>query len=81
MVLGHLIPGRTRHFHDDVNLILRPESFRILLSCANWAFCYLNSSGITKFKMKGKTEKDTGPRGKMTLLCKWTIGICGNAAF
>ena len=39
------------HLHDDVILLLRPESFRVLLSCANKGFCYLNLTGSTKFKI------------------------------
>ena len=40
----------TGHLHDDVILLLIPESFRVLLSCTNYAFCYFNLAGITKFK-------------------------------
>ena len=29
-----------RHLHDDIILLLRPESFRGLLSCANLGFCH-----------------------------------------
>ena len=32
-VLGHF--ATIDHLHDDVVLLLRPESFRVLLSCAN----------------------------------------------
>ena len=39
----------TGHFHDDVILLLRPESFRDLLTCTNYVFCYFNLAGITKF--------------------------------
>ena len=28
------------HLHDEVILLLRPESFRGLLSCANLGFCH-----------------------------------------
>ena len=48
------------HFHDDVILLLRPESLRSLLSCVNWGFCYLNLAGITKFEHERKNEKDFG---------------------
>ena len=38
------------HLHDDVILLIRPESFRVLLTCANKGrVCYLNFTGITKF--------------------------------
>ena len=39
------------HFHDDIILLPRPESFRILFSCAN-------------FKYEGKNEKDSGHSSK-----------------
>ena len=38
------------HLHDYVILLLRPESFRVLLSCTNKGFCCLNFTGSTKFK-------------------------------
>ena len=45
------------HLHENVILLLWPESFRVLLSCANWGFCYLNHTGIIKFKYERKSEK------------------------
>lgn len=36
------------HWHDYVILLLRPQSFRVLLSCANKGFCHLMLPGITK---------------------------------
>ena len=42
----------TGHLHDDI-ILLRPESFRVLLPCANLGFRYSNLTGITKFKQKG----------------------------
>ena len=45
--------------------LLRSESFRVLLSCANWDFCYLNLPGIDKSKYETKTEKDSGVSNKM----------------
>ena len=45
------------HLHDDVILVLRPESFRVLLSCANKVFCYLNLPGLQNLNMKGKTKR------------------------
>ena len=53
------------HLHDDIILLLRPESFRVLLSCAN-----LNLTGITKFKYERKNEQDSGRSSKMTPSCR-----------
>ena len=61
------------HLHDDVILLLRPESFRTLLSCANQGFCYRNLTGITKLKYERKNEKDSGRSSKMTSSCKWPM--------
>ena len=61
------------HLHDDIILPLRPESFRILLSCANQGFCYSNLTGITKFKYERKNGEDYGRGSKMTPSCKWPI--------
>ena len=47
------------HLHDGVILLLLlllPESFRVLLSCANKGFCYLNLAGTTKLNMKERTK-------------------------
>ena len=47
------------HLHDGVILLLLlllPESFRVLLSCAKKGFCYLNLAGTTKLKMKERTK-------------------------
>ena len=52
--------GSIGHLHDDVILLPRPESFRTLLSCTNWGFCYRNLPGITKLKYERKNEKDSG---------------------
>ena len=43
------------HLHDDVILLLRPESFR------GFAFLckYLNLAGMTKFKYERNKEKDS----------------------
>ena len=64
--------------YDGIILLLRPESFRVLFSCANEGFCYSNLTGITKFKYERKNEKDSGRSSKMTPSCKWPIG--GNEA-
>ena len=45
------------HLHYDIILLLRPESFRVLLSCVNEGFCYLNLTGITNLNMKGKMKR------------------------
>ena len=41
----------TGYLHDYVILLLRAESFRALLSCANKGFCCLNFTGSAKFKI------------------------------
>ena len=61
------------HLHDDVIVLLRPESFRTLLSCANQGFCYRNLTEITKLKYERKNEKDSGRSSKMTSSCKQPI--------
>ena len=53
------------------HLLLRPESIRTLLSCANYGFCHLNLAGATKLKYERKNEKDSGRNSKMTSSCKW----------
>ena len=47
------------HLHEDVILLLRPESFRGLLSCANLGFCHWNLCWITKFEYERENEKDS----------------------
>ena len=44
------------HLHDDAILLLRPETFRVLLSFANYSFCYLNFAGITKLIQMKRIE-------------------------
>ena len=46
--------------HDDLILLLRPESSRVLLSCANENFCHLNLPGISKLRYERKNEKRCG---------------------
>ena len=58
------------------HVLLRPKTFRVFLSCANYGFCYLNPAGITKFKYEKKSEKDSGLGSKMTPWCKWPIPWC-----
>ena len=57
------------HLHDDIILLLRPESFRVLLSSANQSFCYLNLTGMTKFKYERKNEMNSGCSSKMMPQC------------
>ena len=61
------------HLHDGVILLLRPESFGFLLSCANYRLCYFNLAGMTKFKCERKHEKNSAHTSKMTPSCKWPI--------
>ena len=42
--------GVIGHLHDDVILLLQPEPFKVLLSCVNTGFCFVNLAGVTKFK-------------------------------
>ena len=58
------------HLHNDVILLLRPESFRVVQIKA---VVFLNLSGITKFKYERKNEKDSCRSSKMTPSCKWPI--------
>ena len=53
--------------------ILRPESFRVLPSCANRGFCFLILTGINKFKYERKKQRDSGHSNKMTPAGKWPI--------
>ena len=61
------------HLHDGVILLLWQGSCRVLLSCDNYGFCYLNFNGATKFKYEKKTEKNSGRSSKATPSCKWAI--------
>ena len=45
-------------------LLPLPESFRVLRSCANLRFCYLNLSGITEFRYERKNEMNSGLRAR-----------------
>ena len=68
-------PGKGHH-HDDVILLLLPESFRALLSYANYSFRYINPTGIiSKFKYERKNEVNSGPSSKKTSSCKWPINF------
>ena len=57
----------TSFYYYDQN----PLGFCLLLQIR--ALCYLNLSGITKFKYERKNEKDSGRSSKMTPSCKWPI--------
>ena len=59
--------------HDDIILLVRPESFMVLLSCANQAFAIQTSLGLQNLNMRGKKEKHSGRGSKMTPSCKWPI--------
>jgi len=65
--------GANVPFARGPHLLLRPESLRVFLSCANYSFCHLNLARITRFKYEKKNEKDSGHSGKMTPSCKWPI--------
>ena len=41
----------------------------VLLSCANWGFCYLNHCGITTFKYERKNKKDSGRSSILLAYC------------
>ena len=49
-----------------------PSGFCFL---ANKGFCYLNLTGITKFKYEKKNEKSSGHISKMTPSYKWPIDL------
>ena len=52
------------HLHDDIILLLRPESVRVSLFLKIRAFVVLNLAGIIKFKYNRKNEKDSGHNSK-----------------
>ena len=64
--LSRILLFKIGRLHDGVILLLRPESFRVLLSCANSCFCCLNLAGITKIKHERKNVKNSGSSSKMT---------------
>ena len=63
----HVVIG---HLHDDVILLLQPEPFKVLLSCVNKGFCFVNLAGITKFKYERRNGKDSGHSSKMRTMFK-----------
>ena len=58
------------HMRDDVILLLQPEPFKVLLSCVNKGFSFVNSAGITKFKYERRNGKDSGRSSKMRTMFK-----------
>ena len=74
-ISGARVVQRKLHWQYDVILVLRPESFKVLLSCANQGFCYLNLSGITRFNYERNNEKDFGRSSEMTPSCKWSVEV------
>ena len=58
------------HLYNGVIVLLQPESFRVLLSCANNGFCYLNLTGTTKFKYGRKNKMNSSVSCKNTSSCK-----------
>ena len=73
IVFFHFILSVIGPLHDGFILLLRPESFRFLLSRANQCLCYSDLAGITKFKCERKNEENSSRSSKMTLSCKWPI--------
>ena len=71
--------GVIGHLHDDVILLLQPEPCKVLLSCVNKGFCFVNLAGITKFKYERRNGKDSGRSSKMRTMFKlaWVSGVTG----
>ena len=67
------IVGQIGHMHDDVILLLLPESFRVLLCYANYGFCYLNLTGISKFKYERIKERNSGPSSQKDVIVQLSI--------
>ena len=44
--------------HDDVILLIRPESFWVLLSCANYGFCFSKQWLELEYQKKKQSKKD-----------------------
>ena len=49
--------------NDGFILVLLPESFRVLLSQANYGFCYFNFTRITTFRYERKNALNSGALG------------------
>ena len=58
------------HMHDDAILLLQPEPFKVLLSCVNKGFCFVNLAGITKFKYDSRNGKDSDHSSKIRTMYK-----------
>lgn len=71
--LNRIIKLSISYLHDAVILLPQPESFTVFVSRANWGFCYLNLTRITKFKYERKSELNSGLGSKKTSLCKWPV--------
>ena len=65
--------GQIGHMHDDVILLLLPESFRVLLCYANYGFCYLNLTGISKFKYERIKERNSGASSQKDVTVQLSI--------
>ena len=59
------------HLHYDIILLLRPESFRVLLSCANEGFCFLIVHTTCKLSNQHSTWKTNNQ------LCNFSIHFGG----
>ena len=62
MIKHDLFVSPIGQLHDDVILLL-PESFSLLFSCANYGCCFLHPSGIggsVLFKCKSRPQLYTG---------------------
>ena len=81
------IVGQIGYIHDDVILLLLPESFRVLLSFANYGFCYLNLTGISKFKYERKKERISGPSSQkyvivqLSIVSEILVPFCSDGSF
>ena len=53
----NFLTGRIGHLHYDIILLLRPESFRVLLSVQVRAFVIETSLGLQNLNMKGKMKR------------------------
>ena len=67
------IVGQIGHMHDDVILLLLPESFRVLLCYANYGFCYLNLTGISKFKYERIKERNSDASSQKDVIVQLSI--------
>ena len=54
-------------------LLLLPESFRVLLCYANYGFCHLNLTGISKFKYERIKERNSGASSQKDVIVQLSI--------